>query len=81
MKRWEGNFLAYSLVGFTMLRTVEEQMSLELAPGVFIPTLTNKMINMLHEHGINLHSPTQAHLMRACQDCDWGEFKEAANGA
>ena len=81
VKRWEGSFLAYALVGFTVQRTIEGQASLELAPGVFVPTLTNKMTNMIHEHGMNLHSPTQAHLMRACQDCDWADFKEDANGA
>lgn len=68
--RWQGSFLAYARVGVTIQRALE----LQLASDTFIPTLTNKLINMLHEHGMNFHSPVPAHLKRACQDCFWADY-------
>lgn len=78
---WEGSFLAYSRIGSVLLRTVDNELNLELTPRVFIPTLTNKIMDVLQEAGLNFHSPVHPH-MRACQDCNWHDhdkYKEDAN--
>lgn len=68
--KWTDGFLAYSRISRVLGRILNES-SLELAPTVFVPTLTNRIMTMIEEHGINFHSPTQTHLMRACPDCNW----------
>jgi hypothetical protein len=70
--KWSDGFLAYSRIGRVIGRVGNES-GLALVPKVFVPTLTNAIMSIIEEHGLNFHSPTPAHLMRACQDCNWGE--------